>query len=114
MPRQDYGVLPTVDETGLPVGVIDTGDIELRAQRLVFEVAALCLDQRRMREELGAKVGALSPDEVSLLLAAALRMSIEDVLAPVVLALRDATGVDYSIGIAEIAAHLPKPQASSK
>lgn len=106
MPRQDYGVVPTVDANGLPVGVVDTGAIELRAQRLVFEVGALCLDQERLRAELGEKVAAFSPEEAPMLLAAALRMSLEDLLAPAVQLYRDATGTDLTIGIAEISANL--------
>lgn len=106
MPRQDYGVLPTVDDTGLPVGVVDTGAIELQAQRLVFEVGALCLDQGRMRELLGAKVGALSDEEAPMILAAALRMSVEDLLAPTVELLK-ATGTDMTVAFKEISKNLP-------
>lgn len=106
MPRQNYGVVPTVDENGLPVGVVDTGAIELRAQRLVFKLGALCPDQNRLRAELGEEVAALSVEDAPLVLAAALRMALEDLLAPT-LELLKATGTDLTIAFREIAEHLP-------
>lgn len=106
MPRQDYGVLPTVDETGLPFGVVDTGEIERRAQRLVFEVGALCLERDHLRAALAAKVKALSHEEALMILTAALRMSFEDLLAPTVELLR-AEGTDITVAFKEIAKNLP-------
>lgn len=109
MPREDYGVLPTVDEDGMLVGVLDTGAIELRAQRLVFEIAALCLDRNAVRLRLGERVGEMSPEEGPLILAAALRMAIEDVLSPAVELLKS-TGTDLTVAYAAIRDGLNEPQ----
>ncbi|GAB2818756.1 hypothetical protein [Lentzea nigeriaca] len=107
MPREDYGVLPTVDETGLPVGVVDTAAVELQAQRLAFTVGALCLDRDCLRAELGEAVGNLPPEETSMVLAAALRLCLEDLLAPTAELLLKETGTDITVAFKEIATHLP-------
>lgn len=107
MPRQNYGLVALTDLEGMPIGVVDSDAIEIRAQRLVFEVAALCLDQERMRAELDLQVAGLPPEDAALVILAALRMSLEDLLAPAVYSLREKTGIDYTVSIAEIAKALP-------
>jgi hypothetical protein len=102
MPRTNYGLVALTDSAGLPIGVVDSDAIELRAQRMVFELAPLCLDRERLRTELDLKIAALPTEDAALVILAAVRLVYEDLLAPAVELLK-ATGTDLTIAFAEIA-----------
>src|SRR5688572_24214963 len=107
MPRQSYGLVALTDSAGMPLGVMDSDVIELRAQRLAFELAPLVLDRVELRTSLDLKVAELPTEDAALVLLSAFRMALEDLLAPAVeLLLRD-TGTDLRIAFKTISENLP-------
>lgn len=90
----DDQVFMLTDEDGGPLGMVSLSEVNARADRLAFALAAVCDEPRRIAQLITAARAAGGTREFEYVAAAALGTVIEDIVRPLVVA---AEGAGYPL-----------------